>query len=360
MSVGYYQSKEELEQGIDSVMEETINSTAKVMAYRTIGEINLPEESFGNITLKENYEYIQPHEVASWHTDYEIKKGEYQAKVNTREGDINVYFEAKAKLKDSYTPSLLGGVAVGEEKSDPDIGKETTKLQGVYSVDKFDLEQTNDKYISEIKKDNGYIQYSINYDNEEIKKIIEKRKLEVMLDFTQAAKETMLYLLQKDRKIISSKIEGLGEKERAYEVVLKALNKPENMELFKRELERNIEINIKERRSSKLNNDIEEYTKKISKWEKENFEVRERFEFQDFVRKNIKEKIEELQKNKDERVYNATYKEIKYLSQNIGYNNYLENKMELTEENFEKLLNKAVGQLNSLDKKHENKISRKI
>ena len=176
MSVGYYQSKEELEQGIDSVMEETINSTAKVMAYRTIGEINLPEESFGNITLKENYEYIQPHEVASWHTDYEIKKGEYQAKVNTREGDINVYFEAKAKLKDSYTPSLLGGVAVGEEKSDPDIGKETTKLQGVYSVDKFDLEQTNDKYISEIKKDNGYIQYSINYDNEEIKKIIVNAK----------------------------------------------------------------------------------------------------------------------------------------------------------------------------------------
>ena len=365
MSVGYYQSKEELEKSIESVMEDTINSTAKMLAYRTICEINLPEESFGNITLKENYEYIQHHEVAAWHTDYEIKKGEYQAKVNTRKGKVSVYFDAKAELKEDYTPAMFGGVRVGgKEEPSQNIGKETTQQQGVYDPKKFDLEKINDKYIAEIKErktGNGYIQYSVNYANEEVQQLIEKRKLDILLNFAREANDNMYYFLQKDgKRIISSKMEGLEEGEASYDVVSKALNDQETIDKFKKEFERNIDIYIRENRASKLNNEIESYIEQIEDWEKGNLELRERFNFQDFVRKEIGEKISELQKNKDARVYNSTYKEIKYLSHNIGHNNYLENKMELSEENFEKLLNKAVGQLNSLDKKNENKISRKM
>lgn len=358
----YYKNKKELVEAINSNMDTTINYVARMLAYRAINDVNIPEEDLGKVVLKDNYEYLQPQEVAAWRTAYEIKKGEYQAKVNTKEGKIRVYFEAKAELTEDYTPSLYGGVKVGENKENPNIGKETTMLQGVYSKEKFDIEIENDKYIAETKSrkyGGDYIEYSINFENEEIKQILEKRKLNMILNYAEAAYNDMDYRLTgKGKRIIQSKMEDLDKP--SYEIIEEELNKPENIEKFKKEFERNVIIQIRNIKPSELNNEIESYIEKIKDWKDQKLELEERFALEDLKRKEIEKKIENLKENRDERVYNATFKEIDYLSYNVAYNNYLENKLELTEENFDKFLNKAVSELNTLQKKNDNKIKRKI
>jgi hypothetical protein len=363
----YYQTKKELEKGVNENIEKSINSAAKMLAYKTINKMNIEEEFFGNITLKKDYEYEVSQEVAAWRTAYDIKAGEYKARFNIREGKINVYFDSIGVLKDNYTPSLFGGVAYGESKIDPNIGKEKEIMQGVYSPDKFDINIESEKVLMEIKQDKysgSYYSYSLNFENQEVKNIIEKEKLKMLTSSSSYIEDNLVYSMKNNvdhRMFHKEEFKGTEfEDIHPTKIYNKIINQPENKEKFRKEYERLVELNIKDIKASKENNFIELYIEEIKDWKEDKLELREGFKFENFQRK-IQDKINELidEPSRDERVLNTTYKEKRYLSFNMAHNAYLENKKDLESVNFDSLLNKAVGKLNNISRecKSKNKIS---
>lgn len=97
----------------------------------------------GTLEIKESYKQQLSHEVAAWHTEVEIKAGEYPLYVNFSAGKAYVATDhIDAVITDNYTPSLYGGVGIGGRDGSEDIGKTSKQMIG---VSRYMLEE-NDKF----------------------------------------------------------------------------------------------------------------------------------------------------------------------------------------------------------------------
>jgi hypothetical protein len=127
---------DEYKKQLVDIASENINHEVNRIFYN-LKNVDIDKVNVGKVEVTEDYPIRQNCEVAAWHTDYDVKSGEYDLSGNIVDGKIHLFFDAKAVMTDDYTPALFGGVKVGEDTTSQDIGKESTRMEGIpiYNLD---------------------------------------------------------------------------------------------------------------------------------------------------------------------------------------------------------------------------------